>query len=417
MSLQQIEEYLETCSVNELEKLEKLIQDKIAQANDGQWNDEDARKRRKEPRFDTSMLGTLTRVTDVKPGERKEFSVTICDVSRSGMKLIVDQNFIPSRVIEITFAAPGGKIKRSAMEVVRMRKMVNDDGNWLEVGCRSVSEDEVRRIRIQEEKISKMRSKLHKKASILVLVVGPESDETTQLLGWIKAADYQVKHLTAIRESLRAAEKLSAQLAIFCQGSDISDDGKILEELMKTPPGLATLAIVNNDTDRFPLLQVGVDECITRVNGVIREDFIFHAVERALVGHVVRRRDHHNSTAKALVLTSNNTKVNLITYQLEEYGYTTLSALNLEEAKTCHEKQFGLIFVDFDDMDNQEFERIVKYFCGLPVIALCDEIGYGHQAISLGANNYVCMPPGNDEMRLILESITADSSRIYTRAD
>jgi DNA-binding response OmpR family regulator len=414
MSLKIIEGLLEKCSMKELEFIEQLIQDKItnAKVDEDQWGDEESRKRRREPRFETKMLGNLTRITDVKPGERKEFSVTICDVSRSGMKLFVDPNFIPARVVEVTFAAPGGKIKRSVLEIVRMRKMVNEDGSWLEIGCRSINQDEVRRIRLQEEKIIKMRNKLHKKTGLLVLLVGPETSETTQLLARIKLAEYQVKHVTAVREAMKNAEKMAAQLAILCQGSEICEDEKVIAELKVAPPGLATLAIVDNDTDRFPLLQAGVDECITRVNGVAREDFLFYAIERALVGHVVRRRDRQGPTAKALVIGSNNTKINLVTYQLEEHGYTGQSVQDLAKAKDCEEKEFDLIFVDFDDMENENFERIIKYFCGLPVIAMCDEIGYGHQAMSLGANNYICMPPGREEMRMILESLAADSATV-----
>jgi DNA-binding response OmpR family regulator len=240
--------------------------------------------------------------------------------------------------------------------------------------------------------------------------VGPETEETTQILGWVKGAEYQVKHQTAVREALRTAEKMSAQLAILCRGSDISEDQNVLAELKKAPPGLATLAIVDTDADRFPLLRAGVDECITRVHGAVPEDFIFHAIERALVGHVVRLQDRRGAAAKALIIGSNNTKVNLISYQLEEHGYTAIPALNLAEAKSFEEKEYDLIFVDFDDMPNEEFEQVGKYFCGRPVIALCDEIGYGHQALSLGANNYICMPPGNEEVGMILESIATGSA-------
>jgi CheY-like chemotaxis protein len=201
-------------------------------------------------------------------------------------------------------------------------------------------------------------------------------------------------------------------LAILLQGSEICEDERAMAELKTAPPGLATLAIVDVDTDRFPLLQAGVDECLTRVNGVTREDFLFHAIERALVGHVVRRRDRHGPTAKALIISSNNTKINLVTYQLEEHGYTGRSVQGLDEAKECEEKEFDLIFVDFDEAENEEFEHIVKYFCGLPVVAMCDEIGYGHQAMSLGANNYISMPPGREEMRMILESLAADAATI-----
>jgi len=414
MSLKKIEELLEKCTRRELEYIEQLVQDMVVKAKIGKdrWDDEEGSMRRREPRFDTNMLGTLTRVTDIKPGERKEFSVTINDVSRSGMKLIVDPHFIPSRVVEVTFAAPGGKIKKSVLEIVRMRKMVNEDGSWLEIGCRSIEQEEVRRLRLQEEKIVKMRNKLHKKTGLLVLLVGPETSETTQILARIKSADYQIKHVTAIHEAMKRAEKMSAQLAILCQGSEICEDEKLMAELKAAPPGLATLAIVENDADRFPLLHAGIDECITRVNGSSREDFLFHAIERALVGHVVRRRDRQGPTAKALIIGTNNTKLNLITYQLEEQGYTGQSAQDLEEAKHFEEKEFDLIFVDFDNMQTEGFEQIMKYFCGLPVIAMCDEIGYGHQAMSMGANNYICMPPGRDEMHMILESLSADMPAI-----
>ncbi|MBN1845713.1 MAG: PilZ domain-containing protein [Sedimentisphaerales bacterium] len=412
MKLDKIEKLLRDCSLNELEAVERMLQELLVKAKITceQLADDDGRKRRKEPRFETNMLGTLTRLTDVKPGERKEFSVTIRDVSRNGMKLIVDPNFIPSRVVEITFAAPGGKIKRSMLEIVRMRKMVNEDGSWLEIGCRSIVEEHVRRLRLQEEKIAKMRSKLHTKTNILVLVVGPDNDQTNQLVGRIKGAGYQANHITGLRQALMTAEKLAAQLAILCQGSQICEDEKMLADLKTAPPSLALLALVDNDSERFDLLSNGVDECLTRIQGHVRDDFLFHSMERALVGHVVRRRDGHCPTAKALVLSQSSSKVNLVCYQLEDQGYGTRIAETVEEAKGFDGREFDMVFADFNMLKPEEFDQVVQHFCALPVIALCDDLTFGHQSMSRGANNYLCMPPSREEMRMVLESAVATSS-------
>jgi len=212
--LGKIEKLLQRCDLKELQEIQKLITEQIKrmQGDQAYWNDQDGRKRRREERFETNLLGTLTRITDIKPGERKEYSVTIQDISRSGMCVRVDTNFTPSRVVEITFAAPGGKIKRCFMEVVRVRRMSNENGSWLEVGCRSASNEEVRRVRLQEEQIAKMRSKLHSRRGILIMLVGNNTDATEKkLTSRIKTKNYTVRRCESVFQAYQTAEKVKAQ--------------------------------------------------------------------------------------------------------------------------------------------------------------------------------------------------------------
>ncbi|MBN2377231.1 MAG: PilZ domain-containing protein [Sedimentisphaerales bacterium] len=405
MNLPKIENILNRCDISELIKIEKIVQKLIEnQKSASELSDEEQGSQlRREQRFQTNILGTLVRITDIKPGERKEYSVTLKDISQSGMCLIVDLNFVPSRIVEVVFAGPGGKIKRSYLEVVRMRKMTNQDGSWLEVGCRAVGDEEVRHARLQEDQIAKMRSKMHKRSGIIILAVGPETEENSKLIERVKAASYQIRQITGIVQAMESARKISAQLAILCNGSEISKDPKLLAELSKAPSTLARMAIVDNDEDRFALIEAGVDECLKKRDSE-KDDFLFYGIERAMVSHLLRQGKSLNSTTKALVVSMDNTKINLITYQLEDHGYKCKNIDTAEEALQLENNQFAIILADYDIDNNDEIKKLVAYFTGSPVIAMCDEIGYGHRAMTTGVANYLNMPPNKDDVRMILES-------------
>ena len=206
--LGKIEKLLQRCDLEQLQDLKKVISDMIERemGNPSYQDDRDGNKKRREERFDTNLMGTLTRITDVKPGERKEYSVSVQDISRNGMCLKVDTNFTPSRVVEITFASPGGKIKRCFMEVVRIRKMTNENGSWLEVGCRSAGTEEVRRLRLHEEQVNKTRSKLRSQRGILIILVSDNSDEIEKkLTAKLKIKNYSVRCFDSIHLAFQNA--------------------------------------------------------------------------------------------------------------------------------------------------------------------------------------------------------------------
>lgn len=404
MDADKIVKMLQECRLNDLlavqEALVGLVQK--AKARRGTLSENESRQLREEDRFQTDTLATAVRITDVRPGERKEFSAVIKDLSRNGMCLRIDNSFIPSRIIEVTFASPGGKIKCCVMEVVRLRKMADQDGSWLEVGCRTASNERVRRLRLQEEQVNKMRGKLRCKKNILVVVVGRNTDETNKVVQRIETEGYKVRHLEVVAAAMNTIQNLSAQLVIFCEGSQLCRDKQQLAMLLDSPAKLAKLAIIKDTEDRFALAEAGIDECLM----AHQDEYLFTAMERALVGHLVRQnRKSETSTSQALVITLDNTVTNLISYQLQEHGYEWQVAQDAEDARKISDQDFDLIFADFNPQELDVFKAIQDDFGKIPIIALCDEISQGHQAMKAGASNYLCMPPKEDDMRMILQSL------------
>jgi len=168
-----------------------------------------------------------------------------------------------------------------------------------------------------------------------------------------------------------------------------------------TPPFLATLALIDSELDRMPLIMAGVDECLSENN---YDEFLFPAIERAIVGHTLRQnKGAMQVSGRALVCSIDNTRVNLISYQMEEHGYTLRVVSDIDEARHCLKDPFDLVMVDYDFDNSEEFREIRDLFCELPVIALCDEIVHGQQAIVDGASNYLCMPPCKEDIQMVLE--------------
>ncbi|MCP4711668.1 MAG: response regulator [Planctomycetes bacterium] len=401
MDTTKIEKLLQNCELRELYSIEAIITTLIEKAKQNAARQEESKGKqlRTEDRFETNLMGTLIRVTDVKPGERKEFSITIQDLSRSGMRFKVDTNFIPSRIVEALFGSPGGKIKKTFMEVVRMRKHTNQDGSWLEVGCRSVSDEAVRRIRLQEERITRMRNKLHKKSSILVLVVGLESEEITKLINRINSEGYQAKRAESPRLAIETAKKLKAHLIIYYNGKLLCRDKEQLKIATSGPSSLATLAVVNDEEQQFDLFRAGIDECFNVNHG---EDLLFFAMERALIGHTIRQNE--TLTGQVLVVSNDNTKINLVFFQFEDRGYICQVERDVAKALEIDGSEYDLILTDFDEASIDDFKALRDRYTKVPLIALCDDMSYGTQAMAAGANNYLCMPPTKENMHMILES-------------
>ena len=401
MDTTKIENLLKHCDLRELYSIENILTDLIEKAKHNAAKQEETKGKqlRAEDRFETNLMGTLIRITDVKPGERKEFSITIQDLSRSGMKFKVDTNFIPSRVVEVLFGAPGGKIKKTFMEVVRMRKHTNQDGSWLEVGCRSISDEAVRRIRLQEERIARMRNKLYKKSGILVLVVGPETDEITKLISRINTEGYQAKRVDSPLLAIETAKKLKAHLVLYYQGKLLCRDTELLKIATSGPATLATLALVENEEEQFDLYRAGIDECLHVYHG---DDLLFFAMERALIGHTIRQNE--TLTGQVLVISNDNTKINLVIYQFEDRGYICQVERNLEKALQINAAEYDLVLTDYDEATQDNFRALREKYQKVPLIALCDDMSCGTQAMADGANNYLCMPPSKENMHMILES-------------
>jgi CheY-like chemotaxis protein len=289
-----------------------------------------------------------------------------------------------------------------------MRKRNTDGGSWLELGCQIIHKDDVRRLRLQEEHLAKVRSKVQSMGKVNILVVGTRLESLKKVLtSPAGLRQYIVKFTENHRDVLDAIKKNPTQMIIFGQGDLLLSDPQLKACFDARPSAMATLAIIEREDARKQLLQAGIDECLSDNSC---EEFIFRAIERALLGHAVGSTAPRQLSGEVLIVSVHNARVNLISFLLEENGYNVCVTNTLAEAKYQVSHCFDAVFADYQPGNSESCAAIMEHFSGLPLIALCDQLSDGREAVEKGASNYLCMPLDKEDIRMIIKQLMATTA-------
>jgi len=405
MNSEEMQHFIWKCSVEDLRVLEQMVSDrrKEIDATYSKMSDELGRQQRREERFEVNYIGTLVRLTDVKPGERKEYSVLIKDISKSGMCLRVDSNFIPCRLVEVVFHVPGGKVKKCQLTIIRMQKRETKDGAWLELGCQSVEKEEVLRVKWQEQHFVELHQKLKNTGRLRVVVVG-KADETLKRMLETRSASqrYDVHYVHLLTKVISELRENASDLLIFSESTRWSQDPDFKGFVESVSGTVATLVMISREEDRPILQKAGVDECLS---GKDCEEFLYRAMERALVGKPAKASQQKKLSGRVLIISNHSNKINLLTFYLEDNGFILYVANSVEEAREYLSNSLDAVFADFHPHAKDEFYAVFNQFRDIPVIAICDEVFYGHEAIACGATNWMAMPFNQEDFRMIKKQI------------
>jgi len=408
MNTEQIKSLLQQCGLKELLEIECFLESLINNSEyeeplELEGNEELIRR---EPRAFTKIFGILTRLTDIQPGEAVEYNAQILDLSRHGMRLRVNHDFCPSRIIKVNFPGPKQTWKESFLEVVRTLKKHNRNEQWLELGCRSISEESARLWQSKEKKITRLQNKLQQRSSLLILVIGLYNQDNVKFIAHLKSEGYLVQHLYHLHQLIQGNNKYqNANLAIFCTDSLLSDHLDTIEEIKIKRPSLATLAIIKSEQDRSAFFTAGIDECIIEENC---EELILPSIERAVISRQLQQNNQKpRSQFHILVISDKKAAMNIICHYLEQHQYNCQKMDSTDNIKDLSAKEYDLVLADFNLKNPEIFVSIQERFSGKPIIALTEDIKHGQQAQALGAENYLSIPPNLKHLQMIIENLNA----------
>ena len=286
---------LNRCELNDLKVIKTALDDLIHDAKNihKKRSHKNSTDRRSSPRYATKIMSTLVRITDVKPGQKKEFNAEILDISRHGLRLRLDAAFLFSRIVKVTFACPGQMTKQCYLEIAHMKKISNDDGVWLDIGCHGViSEKQVRLVRGREIRINKIRKKLKTKYEIKILVVGSDSSQKVKLVSRLKAEDFQVRRTASITVAIKILKDPTCDLVLFTQGAHLANNNDLLETICFHINGVAKLVLLASPQNEDTFLEEGFDHVLI-CNG--SRDELIEAVEIALMNYVNSQNENSAS--------------------------------------------------------------------------------------------------------------------------
>lgn len=401
--LDEILKLLEACDQSELGELRKMMDSagSLMQLLHIETGSTEARNMRGENRIPYDSSAVVTRLTGVRPNEKTVFGAELKDVSRSGLCLVVEGRFIPSRLIKVDFVTPVGKNKEVVLEVVRVKDKHcrQSDSLQTEVGCKSIDYKSANSIIIRDRKVVQVRERLQKHEKVLVLVVGDHfSGVDQEIYANLHKAGYNVRKSFSVHQALASASKTQAQLMILCNGSKLKYDDDFIKGFRYRPDMLATIAIVDNESDRRNLHRAGIDECMTRDTIV---GYLYDVVDAAIVGHELRH-EAAIDRKRVLLVGGDNLTRNSIKDIFSIYRYEYVYCADSDGSEKYSIDDFEIVFAYYDSEAPLEFMRVLELYYSNTVIAICDSPVDGRDAIVRGAADYICTPIDKDAVSSVL---------------
>lgn len=408
--LDEIRKLLESCDLDEISTLRNMMDDasSLVQMVHLHAGSMEATNMRSEKRIPYDSSATVTRMTGIRPKEKVRFNAELKDVSRSGLCLIIEGRFIPSRLIKVQFETPVGKNKEVVLEVVRVKDLhfKHDDSLRTEIGCKAIDYQSANKLIIKDRKISAIREKISRHEKVLILVVGDFINDNDQFTyDSLRSKGYNVRKCFSVHQALASSERTQAQLVVLCNGSKLKYDQDFITGFRYRPQSLASIAIVDNEADRRKLNRAGIDECTT---SEALADYLENVVEAAIIGHELRLQANAQRKQILLVggdgLTRNSMK-DIIGADSLQMVYCS----NSDESEKYGIEEFEMVFAYYDSENPLEFMRVLELYYANTVIAICDSPLDGRDAIVRGAADYICTPIESETVNAVLVRDTRQS--------
>ena len=410
--LEEIRKILESCDQDELGEVRQLVDEagSLVQLVSLELGTAQPTNMRNEQRIPYDAEAEVTRVTDIKSGERVKYTASLKDVSRSGLCLQIEGHFIPSRLIKVFFSTPVGKNKEVVVEVVRIKEDVTGPGenDITEVGCKSIGYQDANKIIIKDNKIREIRRSINNREQVLVLLVSDKaSDVDDKIYKRLRRDGFNVKKMFSIHQALTSAAKTNAQLTILCNGTKLRYDKDFTSQFRYRAESLASIAVVDNEDDRRMLTRAGIDECITPE---AIDNFLEDAVESAIVSHRLKGQDRVNKH-QVLLVGGDSLSQNTVKDTLAGCGYGMVFCKNSALSECYGIEEFEVVFAFYDPDNPLEFMRVLELYYSNIVIAIAENPLNGREALVRGATDYICTPIDKEAIVAALDS-SRDRKRI-----
>ncbi|MBI9019376.1 MAG: PilZ domain-containing protein [Phycisphaerae bacterium] len=410
MELDLIKKELENLDYLQLKEIEDKVKLLIIHAGSvmADMPEEFAKQFRSNKRFDTNFIGTVTRLTDLKSGQKNQYTTIVSDISNGGIGLRLPASFVPARLIDVQFTGNDKKIRKYYLDIVRIKKTEINGENFLDIGCKIVSSADAEMLIEREKRIGKMKNRLDNKVKALILLAGAREDQNKTIISPVRNEGYQIRRIENIPHAIETATKMAAQLLILSQGTRLLREPDTLQCIINMPKEIATLAIIDNEEDKARLYQAGIDECITIASC---ENYLFHAIERAMLNHAYYY-ETNSAIGKAIVCGQSSQSINMAAYYLIEMGYKSQCISNMRDIHKfkLDSEDFDIIFAEYDEETTEDFRKIMSYFPDKRIVAMCKNFDLGRGAMACGAENYLTIPACHDDVKRIINKVVRQNA-------
>ncbi|MFN3531481.1 MAG: response regulator [Candidatus Brocadia sp.] len=365
-------------------------------------------ERRADKRFNIEIEGVCS---IVKRGESEifpEMPIRIKDISKHGIRFVVDQPLMPSDILIIEFYLSSIKTtgqlyknpqKKIYVEVRRVFESLTSEGVKYEIGAQSVEGERVAELIKEREKYALINKQLAAKGDVKILIVSMKEARSKYLEEILLKQGYIVYEANKKQQAIALLRKNKCDIVVTDLDIARINEFELLKDIRDEFPDTGLIVEIETIEDWMHILPLGVSDYLTKNCSDREFNIIIESVHRKLLyksmfGSYFRRRQQ--ASQNMLVLSRNDVFKKLLCNASKEKGLR-LFFVNAEEHATAALKRYKIDFVLVDTevtgLDGCRFLTTVKKnFPNIMTVVASKNLQERCDFLVSGADNFLVEP-------------------------
>ncbi len=375
-------------SVDELKKAQCFIAELIQNLEAIQQTKEDpiavfppeknvrAEERRIEKRFDMEIKGVCSLVkrdgSEALPETlQEEIPIYIKDISKHGIRFIIDKYVMPSSILTIKFQLPSPNTDRQLYknpqkkiyaEVRRVSEFTTPTGVKYAIGAQSIESERVVELLKEEKNRTLINNRLSLKGDMKILIVTIKEALSKFLEETLLKQGYIVHTANQKQQAIALLRKTKCNIVV----SDIDTAGinefELLEDIKEEFPDIGLIVEINTIEDWKNISSLGVDDYLTKnfndkEFNIILKSLHKNLLYRSMFGDYfkVKKPDNQN----ILIISRNEELRNIFCNVSREKGLKLYFVNTTEYAVTALRRhKIDFIYLDTELWSNKNVQSL-----------------------------------------------------------
>lgn len=371
-------------------------------------------ERRSDKRFNIEIKGVCSVVQGRGLEILQEIPICIKDISKHGMRFVVDQPLIPSDILIIKFYLSSIKTsgqfyknpqKKIYVEVKRVLEFPTSAGVKYEIGTQSIEIERVIELIKEREKHTLINKQLAVKDEIKILIVSIKEARSKYLAELLLKQGYIVYEANKKQQAIALLRKNKCNIVVSDLDTVRINEFELLKNIKDEFPDIGSIVEIDTIEDWMHILSLGVSDYLTKNFSDKEFNITIESLHKKLLyksmfgDYYIKRRQ---SNQNLLVLSGNEVLKKLLCDVSKGKGLKMYFVNASEHATTALKRykiDFVLVDTDVTGIDGCRFvTNVKKDFPNIMTVVTSKNLQERCDFLVSGADNFFVEPIATKEI-------------------